>query len=385
MSMFNRVPLAWRQLTNEKLRLLAAVSGIAFAVVLMLVQLGFLDSLVVASSLLQDRLQADLVLTSKQYDYLVSSGYFPRRRVYQALGFDGVESAWPMYLGSAQWKNPENLQERNILAIGYDPASSALALPGLENPRRLLFPDVVLFDALSRPEFGPAARMLRDNRAVTTEVNGRRIKVIGLFQMGVSFGVNGTLITSDLNFLRLFPGNSPALVKLGVIRLKPGADVNRVREQLEKGLPPDVRVLTRDSFSRQEREYWAVHTGIGFIFTLGMFMGFVVGGVIVYQILYTDVTDHLAEYATLKAVGYGNRYFFSVVLQESLILSFFGFLPGLGIAKLLYVITQRATLLPMFMRSGQIVFVFLMTVLMCSGSGMLAMRKVQQAQPAEIF
>lgn len=383
--MFNRVPLAWRQLTNEKLRLLAAVSGIAFAVVLMLVQLGFLDSLVVASSLLQDRLQADLVLTSKQYDYLVSSGYFPRRRVYQALGFDGVESAWPMYLGSAQWKNPENLQERNILAIGYDPASSALALPGLENPRRLLFPDVVLFDALSRPEFGPAARMLRDNRAVTTEVNGRRIKVIGLFQMGVSFGVNGTLITSDLNFLRLFPGNSPALVKLGVIRLKPGADVNRVREQLEKGLPPDVRVLTRDSFSRQEREYWAVHTGIGFIFTLGMFMGFVVGGVIVYQILYTDVTDHLAEYATLKAVGYGNRYFFSVVLQESLILSFFGFLPGLGIAKLLYVITQRATLLPMFMRSGQIVFVFLMTVLMCSGSGMLAMRKVQQAQPAEIF
>jgi putative ABC transport system permease protein len=385
MSMFNRVPLAWRQLTNEKLRLLAAVSGIAFAVVLMLVQLGFLDSLIVASSLLQDRLQADLVLTSKQYDYLVSSGYFPRRRVYQALGFDGVESAWPMYLGSAQWKNPENLQERNILAIGYDPASSALALPGLENPRRLLFPDVVLFDALSRPEFGPAARMLRDNRAVTTEVNGRRIKVIGLFQMGVSFGVNGTLITSDLNFLRLFPGNSPALVKLGVIRLKPGADVNRVREQLEKGLPPDVRVLTRDSFSRQEREYWAVHTGIGFIFTLGMFMGFVVGGVIVYQILYTDVTDHLAEYATLKAVGYGNRYFFSVVLQESLILSFFGFLPGLGIAKLLYVITQRATLLPMFMRSGQIVFVFLMTVLMCSGSGMLAMRKVQQAQPAEIF
>jgi len=383
--MFKRVPLAWLLLTHEKLRLLAAVAGIVFAVVLMLVQLGFREALFTASSLVQDSLRADLVLTSRQYDYLVFSKYFTRRRVYQALALDGVESAWPVYLGFAQWKNPEDLRERSIFVIGYDPAASALSVPGVENAHRLLFPDVALFDALSRLEFGPVARSLRDGKVIETEVNGRRIKVIGLFQMGGSFGVNGTIVTSDLNFLRLFPSHSQGLVELGLIRLKPGADAGRVREQLEKALPPDVRVLTRDDFSQREKDYWATHTGIGFMFTLGMFMGFVVGAVIVYQILYTDVSDHLAEYATLKAMGYGNRYVFSVVLQEALILSVSGFLPGLGIAKLLYVLTHKATLMPMIMTTGRIAFVFVMTVLMCSISGMLAMRKVRQADPAEIF
>ncbi len=383
--MFHRVPLAWLQLTHERLRLLAAVAGITFAVVLMLVQLGFREALFTTSSLVQDRLQADLVLTSKQYDYLVFSRYFTRRRLYQTLAFDGVESVWPVYLGFAQWKNPEDLRERSILVIGYDPAASALAVPGIENPRRLVLPDVALFDSASRSEFGPVNRLLHDNGVVATEVNGRRIEIIGLFQLGPSFGVNGTLITSDLNFLRLFPGHPQGLIELGLIRLKPGADAGRVREQLEKSLPPDVRVLTQEAFGRQERDYWAWHTGIGFIFTLGMLMGFVVGAVIVYQILYTDVTDHLAEYATLKAVGHGNRYIYSVVLQEALILSVFGFLPGVVIAKLLYVITHWATLLPMFMTTGRISSVFLLTVLMCCGSGMLAMRKVQQADPAEIF
>lgn len=384
-SPFNRVPLAWLQLTHERLRLLAAVAGTTFAVVLMLVQLGFRDSLFTASSLVQDKLQANLVLTSKQYDFLVFTRNFTRRRVYQALAFDGVESAWPVYLGFGQWKNPEDMRERSILVIGYDPAASALDVPGIEDPRRLLLPDVAVFDSKSRSEFGPVERLVHEKSVLATEVNGRRIEIVGLYQMGGSFGVNGSLITSDLNFLRLFPGHSAGLVELGVIRLKAGADAGRVREQLEKGLPPDVRVLTRDDFSQREKDYWAQHTGIGFMFTLGMLMGFVVGGVIVYQILYTDVTDHLAEYATLKALGYGNRYFFSLVLEEALLLSICGFLPGLAIAKLLYVITQRATLLPMSMNAGRIIFVFLMTVLMCSGSGMLAMRKVQQADPAEIF
>jgi len=108
--MFHHVPLAWLQLSHEKLRLLAAVAEITFAVVLMLMQLGFRDSVLSASSLVQDRLRADPVLTSTQYDYLLLSDYFTRRRVYQALAFDGVESAWPVYLGFAQWKNPEDLQ-----------------------------------------------------------------------------------------------------------------------------------------------------------------------------------------------------------------------------------------------------------------------------------
>ena len=121
--MAKRVPLAWLQLTHEKLRLLAAVSGIAFAVVMILLQLGVQYAVLTAASLVQDALGGEIVLTSKQYDYLVASKQFTRRRLYQALAFDGVESVWPVYMTLAQWKNPEDLHERGIFIIGTDPAA----------------------------------------------------------------------------------------------------------------------------------------------------------------------------------------------------------------------------------------------------------------------
>jgi putative ABC transport system permease protein len=383
--MARRVPLAWLQLTHEKRRLLAAVAGIGFAVVLMLMQFGFQQALATASSLVQSALQADLVLTSKQYDYLVFSKEFSKRRLYQALAFDGVESAWPVYLGLAQWKNPEDLHERAILVIGYDPAGQVMKLQKSEDPRQLQLPDMAWFDSGSRSEFGPIAKRVREKGSVRTEVNGRSIQVVGLFQLGTSFGVNGTLLTSDLNFLRIFSGHPQNLVELGVIRLKPGANAANVRDALERGLPPDVNVLTHDGFVQQERDYWAVHTGIGYIFTLGMLMGFVVGAVIVYQILYTDVNDHLSEYATLKALGYGNFYLATIVLKEALLLSLFGFVPGLAIAKALYIVTARATLLPMDMTPRRMALVLFLTLAMCSASALLAIRKLQQADPADIF
>jgi putative ABC transport system permease protein len=380
-----RVPLAWLQLTHEKLRLAAAVAGIAFAVVLMFMQLGFKQALATASSLVQSSLRGDIMLTSRQYDYLVFSKQFSRRRLVQALAFDGVESAWPVYVGIAQWKNPENLRERSILAIGCDPEGRAINLSADVDPSRLRLPDLALFDSLSRPEYGPIAKMVSEKGSVRTEVNGRSVQVIGLFQLGTSFGVNGTVIASDLNFLRLFPGHPQNLVELGVIRLKPGFDARVVRDALQRGLPPDVNVLTHDAFVQQERDYWDLHTGIGYIFTMGVLMGFSVGAVIVYQILYTDVNDHMPEYATLKAMGHGNSYLASIVLKESLLLSIFGFLPGLAIAKGLYVLTQRATLLPLDMSLELMVTVLLLTVVMCGGSALLAIRKLAQADPADIF
>jgi putative ABC transport system permease protein len=383
--MAKRVPLAWLQLTHEKLRLLAAVSGIAFAVVMILLQLGVQYAVLTAASLVQDALGGEIVLTSKQYDYLVASKQFTRRRLYQALAFDGVESVWPVYMTLAQWKNPEDLHERGIFIIGTDPAGKVMRFPGAEDTNQLRTSDVFLFDAGSRPEFGPIAQIVRDKGSLRAEVNGRAIQVIGLFQMGASFGINGTLLTSDLNFLRAVPQHPQDLVELGVIRLKPGADAGRVRDALEHGLPPDVNVMTREHFAELETAYWADHTSIGYIFGMGVFMGFVVGSVIVYQILYTDVNDHIAEYATLKALGYGHGYLASVVLKEALILSVMGYLPGLAIAQVLYILTARATLLPVEMTPLRMVSVLLLTMTMCCGSGLLAIRKLRQAQPADIF
>jgi putative ABC transport system permease protein len=382
--MAKRVPLAWLQLTHEKLRLVAAVSGIAFAVVLILMQLGFEYAAATASALVPAELKGDIVLISKQYDYILFSKQFPRRRLYQALAFDGVESAWPVYLAMAQWKNPEDLHEREILVIGYDPAGKVLDV-GADDPGLLRLPDTFLFDAGSRLEYGPIAKLIGEKGQLRAELNGRNIHVVGLFRMGASVGINGTLLTSDTNFLGAIQGHPQSLVEVGVIRLKPGADPAKVRDALERGLPPDVSVLPHDTFVEKEANYWGQHTGVGYIFSLGVFMGLVVGAVIVYQILYTDVNDHMAEYATLKAMGYSNGYLASVVLKEALLLSVLGFIPGLGIAQALYTATQRATLLPMEMTPQRIVAVLLLTIAMCGGSALLAIRKLQQAHPADIF
>jgi putative ABC transport system permease protein len=150
-------------------------------------------------------------------------------------------------------------------------------------------------------------------------------------------------------------------------------------------LPDDVKVLTKQGFMNFEKSYWQSSTSIGFIFSLGSAMGFIVGIVIVYQILYTDVSDHLAEYATLKAMGYRSYFLISVVLQEALILSVLGFLPGFFLSIGLYSLTKNATSLPIGMTLNRGITVFILTVIMCVVSGVIAMRKVQSAEPADIF
>ncbi len=380
------VPLAWLQLMGEKRRLMAAVAGIVFAVVLMLLQLGFEDALLSSAGLLHSRLDGDLVLISSKYQFVISPRSFTERHLYQALGVEGVESVSSVYLGQLPFKNPVNRTERVIFAIGFKPVRAILETPGIrENLEKLRTPDTVLFDSIRRPEFGPVAEMLNRGEKVTTEAGGRRVEVVGLFQLGTSFGVDGNLVMSEETFFRLFPRREPGLADVGLIHLKPGVDPGRARAQIEALLSPEVRVLTHTDFVNLERRYWTTNTPVGFVFKLGVLMGLFVGCIIVYQILYTDVTDHLPEYATLKAMGYPDRYLFWVVIQESLVLSVFGFVPGLLVSFLVYKVSRDATLLPVHMTLGRTVVVYLLTLLMCAASGALAVRKLRTADPAAIF
>jgi len=380
------VPLAWRQLIHEKRRLLAALAGIVFAVVLMLMQLGFEDALLSSAGLLHSRLRGDLVLINPKYQFVISTRTITERHLYQTLAFEGVESVSTVYLGQLPFKNPKDRNERVIFVIAFRPVRALLDTPGIrENLHKLRNPDTVLFDSVRRPEFGPVAEMLDRGERVFTEVGGRRVEVAGVFQLGTSFGVDGNLVTSDETFLRLFPERKPGLVNVGLVHLKPGADPERLRAQIAAVLSPDVRVLTHEEFVDLEKHYWTTNTPVGFVFKIGVLMGLIVGCIIVYQILYSDVTDHLPEYATLKALGYSDGYLFRVVLQESLILSVFGFLPALVISHFVYMISRDATLLPLRMTLGRAVVVYVLTVLMCAVSGALAVRKLKLADPAEIF
>jgi putative ABC transport system permease protein len=230
--------------------------------------------------------------------------------------------------------------------------------------------------------------MFKAGQNIETEVGSRRITVKGLFNLGASFGADGNLVTSELNFLRIFTRRKKGLIDVGVVKLKPGYNEEQVKQivqEMRAKLPQDIRVFSKEEFINFEKSYWQNSTAIGFVFTLGTAMGFIVGIVIVYQVLYTDVADHLAEYATLKAMGYRDIYFLGVVLQEAIILAILGYMPGVVLSMGLYNLTRNATSLPMVMTFARATTVMLLSVIMCVISGAIALRKLSAADPADIF
>lgn len=384
--MSKKIPLAWLQLTREKTRLVVALAGIGFADILMFMQLGFRDALYYSNVRMHSSLQGDIVLINSQSNAVLAMKSFSQRRLYKALDLPAVQSVHPIYLDYTSWKNPVTGRPRSILTLGMNPDYNVFDLPGVqENLEKLKLPDVVLYDRSSRTEYGPIVANFEQGKTVTAEVRGRQIKVAGLFTLGASFGADGNLITSDVNFFRIFSHRQRGLIDIGLIRLKPGVNTKQVAQELRSYLPQEVNVLTKDEFIDFERNYWANSTAIGFIFTLGTIMGFVVGTVIVYQILYSEVTEHLAEYATLKAIGYTQRYLLIVILQEAFILAVIGYMPGWAFTMFLYKAAKDATLLPVFMSFDRAFTVLILTILMCFISGAIAVRKLRAADPADIF
>jgi len=380
------IPIGWLQLKRQKLRFAVALAGVALAVVLILMQLGFREAMFDSAVRFHDALTCDIVLVSNELDYVVSPRSFSQRRLYQARGVPGVVAVSPVYLGIASFKNPETHGSRNIFVIGVDPEGDVLRLPGLrEQADAIALADRFLFDAHSRPEYGPiASRIARESR-LAVDVNHREITITGLHALGTSFGIDGSLVTSDTNFLRLFPDRQRGLIELGAVHLAPGVDPVAVRDAIRARVDPDVLVLTRGEFRAKEIAYWDAATPIGYVFSFGVLVGLVVGGIIVYQILFADVNDHLPEYATLKAMGYPDSFLAGVVLQQAVILAALGFLPAVGLALLLYRVSGEATRLPLAMTVERALVVFVLTVAMCSASALLALRKVRSADPAEIF
>lgn len=384
--MARKIPLSWLQLTRDKTRLAVALAGIAFADILMFMQIGFRDALYYSNVRLHGSLNGDIVVINQQSNALLAMETFSQRRLYKALELQAVESVHPIYLDYTTWRNPVTGRPRSILIFGMNPESNLFDLPGVQqNLDKLRLPDVVLFDRSSREEYGPIAAEFDRGNPVSAEVQRRRVKVDGLFTLGASFGADGNLITSDVNFLRIFTNRQRGLIDIGLIRLKRGQNADVIAQQLRSYLPEDVNVLTKEQFIEFERNYWASSTAIGFIFTLGTVMGFIVGTVIVYQILYTEVSDHLSEYATLKAIGYTQRYLLTVILQEALLLACLGYIPGWIIAMFMYSSARDATLLPVFMSYGRAVTVLILTIIMCFVSGAIAVRKLRSADPADIF
>ncbi len=381
-----KIPLAWLLLTRQPLRLLVALAGICFAGILMFMQLGFRDGLFDASVTVHRLFDADLVLMSPRSMSSISMSGFPRRRLVQAMAHKDVVGTTPVNWNFLLWRNPQTLTTRSILALGFEPSDPLLVDPELSlKAQALTRKGRVLFDELSRDEFGPIPEWLSKGQIVETEVAGKRVRVVGLVSLGPSFGADGNLLTSRETFLDLLPSNPPGSIEIGLVRLKSDSNSESVAQALRKSLPKDVKVLTRNSFIEFEKNYWRTSTSIGFIFTLGAAMGFVVGCVIVYQILYSDVSDHLPEYATLMAMGYRIKTLLGVVAREGVLLAIMGYIPAYFSGQGLYSLVRSSTKLPVEMDASRAIVVFILILLMCMGSALLAMRRLVDADPAEIF
>ncbi|BAZ52938.1 DevC protein [Nostoc sp. NIES-4103] len=382
-----RTPLGWLQLSHHKSRLLVALSGIAFADVLMFMQMGFQNALYDSNTRLNSALLADIVLMSTQSRNTQNLSTFSRRRLLQAADVPGVKSTQAMYIGLVTWKNPQTQRKTQLQAIGFNPEEPALNLPEVNAQLdKIKLPDTFIFDRGARGQYDKAFAQIDAGNAVTTEVDKRTITIDGLFKLGASFGADGTLISSEDNYLRIFPRQLAGSINLGLVYIQPGYDPKQVAASLKAYLPSeDVKVLTREEFINFEVDYWKSESPIGFIFTLGVSMGFIVGVIIVYQVLSTDVNAHIKEYATFKAMGYRNLYLLGVVFEEAIILAVLGFIPGFIIPLGLYRLTRNATDLPVYMTIARALTVLLLTIIMCAISGAIATRKLQAADPADMF
>lgn len=380
------IPLAWLNLIHEKKRFFAAVAGILFAVVMMMFQVGLKKAMFsqVIAPLLQ--LDADLVMVSTQYEYFGVSKGFPRRRLVQAQALPEVVSIASVYGGGLPMLNPETGATREVFVMAFDPTEHPFTNPQiLSQQDKLKREGVALYDALSRKEMGDFAKLLQKDGKVITEVANKKITVEGLFDMGPTFLADGNMLINKDTFVQIWPGGDPGVVSAGLVKLQPGADAEAVAQRLRDYLEGDVKIMTRQQFITNEQDYWEKRTPVGFVIAASMVVSLIVGAVIVYQILYTDVADHLEEYATLKSIGFRDRYFTGLILQESLILTIFGFLPGLAVTALLYYLTRTLANMPTHLNLFTCGLVFGLTLLMCMTAGALATRKLRAANPADIF
>ena len=377
--------LAWRQLVFERAKLIAAISGVLFACVLVFMQLGFKDSLYASAASAPTNLDGDLFILHKQTEAMWRPVAFERSELMRVLGHAQVSQATPLYLSLGQFKNIQTHIKRTLMVYGFDPEAKLMTFKEVrEQSQALLLKDTALFDEASRPEFGPMRRLIAEDNNIT-EVNDYKIKFVGVFRLGVSFAADGNIVTSDLNFLRIFPNRSADKIDLGIVKLRAGADVKQVQAELSARLDEYLNVFTYQQLVEYEKGYWSNTAPIGFIFGFGTVMGLVVGMVIVYQILFTDITNHLNEFATLKAMGYRHGYFIKVVFASAFYLAVMGYIPGYFLSVSLYQLAESQTSIPMPMTHDRAVIVFAFILSMCATAGMLAVRRLKAANPADMF
>jgi putative ABC transport system permease protein len=378
-----RTPLAWRNVTHHKGSLLISGSAVAFAVLVIFMELGFLGGLFNSQIRLIQAVKAEFVMLSRAQHTLLAHETFPRSRLLQAAAMSGVAAVHPLYIedGASLLRNPTTGLATGIRVIAlaprsdiFAPADIASQLPALQTPL------TVLFDRRSNAVFGPL------QRADEAELAGRRVTVAGVFDFGADYYYDGNLITSDATFFTLFPQRRPDRATLGFIQLDPRARASEVLSRLEAEVrDTEVEVLTREAVIDREIAAWRVATPVGYIFALGVAVGFVIGATICHQIIYSEISDQLPQLATMKALGYHHHDLVGLVLRQTLLLGLIGFSLAVLLSLALYASLTARTGIITELSAGRFFLVLILTLTMCASGGLLAVRRALAADPAELF
>ena len=372
------VGLAAALLLHDRKRLLTSIGGLGFAVLLMLLQLGFRSSLLDSSTALLDALNGDVFVTHKDKDTFLERDSIPRQRLWQALSVPGVAAAYPVWMDQRYWKNLADGTQRPIRVLGFVPGDPVFRLAEMRDAAATLSrADTVLVDRKSRRYYGAI-------RPGPAQVERHALEVVGTFALGTDLESDGTLIVGEQTFYR-FARTPPNRIEVAVVAVEPNADASVVARALRAALPGDVSVLTRAELRRRDIEHWDSGTPVSVVVLIGLVVGFVIGVVICYQVLYTEIADHLPELATLRAMGYGGAFLATVVTAEAVLLSVAALVPSLAVGAAIYEGVEALTGLRLDLTVPRAALVGGLTVTMCTVAGLLALRQVQRADPAELF
>jgi putative ABC transport system permease protein len=372
--------LAWRILSHDKGRSALAVAGVFMAILLVFVELGFFIAVPQGGMLLYDNLRFGLLIASNEYEYQAQPGIFPRLRLDEARTAPQVAQATALYFGQAKWESGEDGKAPDVFVMGFDPEAPIFVPSDIYRQRAAVErAGSLLVDSATRPMFGP----LDTGRVV--DINHQRMTIGGQYVLGTGFMGLGVVLVSEPDFIRLFPYRSLDQVNLGLIELWPGVDPDVAATALRKRLGSDVTVFTRPALEKRETAYWTTRTSVGLLFGSGLLVAFVVGIMVVYQILATQVSRQLPQFATLKAIGYADRSLARTVVAMALLIVFAGFLPALAAAFGVYEVIREETLLPVTMTPARIGAVFVATLLMAVFSALLSTGSLRRADPADIF
>ncbi len=421
-----RPPLASRNVLHGGARSLVAVMGIALAVVMVLLQLGFLEAVRVTAAVNYNQLDFDIALLSVQFEHFYDPGEFPRERLVQARAVPGVSAARPLWARMNLWRCPpyplEDPARTDASAAGGaaadSPGTSRGALArwwlGSKRPRPLerrallvigFDPDLGPFREPIRGQIAAAGSRLRETGRVLLndrsnsdfgwelwpqfsgwELGTQKAEVVGPFSLTRSFGADGAVLCTEANFARVFGlATAAAALNFGLVTVSPGAEPAAVADRLRRALPPDVQVLTRDTLYRVESEYWVGQTATGKIFSFGVLLTMLVAAVVVYQVLSNDIRDHLPEYGTLKAMGYSDGYLIRVIQTQAGIYAAACFPPAVAVATAVYRVTESLASVPMRLTGANLLTALVVIAVASQLAGLFSLRKLRRAQPAELF